>query len=256
MTIDTRRRALNADIAPVSSPALLGSQSTAGRRLIELRGVTKKYRLGDEVVHALDNVSATLAAGEFVAINGPSGSGKSTFAHLIGGLDTPDAGIVIVDGLDLSDVRDHALSDYRNRRVGFVFQSFNLQVHETALENVMMPLVFAKVARAKRRTRARECLEAVGLGDRVQHTPAQLSGGQRQRVAIARALVMNPSIVIADEPTGNLDSSRGAEIIDLLVRLNRERGVTLLVVTHDDQIARRADRVLTICDGRITEEQR
>jgi putative ABC transport system ATP-binding protein len=147
------------------------------------------------------------------------------------------------------------LSRYRNRRVGFVFQSFNLHPHETALENVMMPLVFARVSRKKRQARARVCLEAVGLGDRARHRPAQLSGGQRQRVAIARALVTRPSIIIADEPTGNLDSARGSEIIALLARLNREDGVTLLVITHDDHIARQADRILTISDGRISERR-
>ena len=256
MSTETQRGAVGARIASVLPLGRNDPRAVERRTIVELRGVTRAYRLGDEVVYALNDVSVTIAAGEFVAICGPSGSGKSTLAHLIGGLDTPDAGSVVVDGVHLSDVRDAALSEYRNRRVGFVFQSFNLQAHETALENVMMPLMFAKVSRAKRRVRARACLEAVGLGDRVEHKPAQLSGGQRQRVAIARALALRPAILIADEPTGNLDSSRGAEIVELLVQLNREDHVTLIVITHDEHIARRADRILTISDGRITEPAR
>lgn len=255
MSTDTRDTAPRPSVAP-SYPLAGGEPHAVERRLlIELRGVTRTYRLGDEVVYALNDVSVAVAAGEFVAICGPSGSGKSTLANLIGGLDTPNAGTVVVGGIDLSDARDKLLSDYRNRRIGFVFQSFYLQPHETALENVMMPLVFAKVSRKERRARARACLDAVGLGDRVRHKPAQLSGGQRQRVAIARALAPRPSIIIADEPTGNLDSSRGAEIIELLMRLNRENGVTLIVITHDEHIARQADRVLTIHDGRIREHR-
>jgi putative ABC transport system ATP-binding protein len=255
VSIDTRNVVLDPIMAPASHPADREGRAVAGRPIIELASVTRTYRLGDEVVYALNDVSVTVTAGEFVAICGPSGSGKSTLANLIGGLDTPNAGTVIVDGVDLSHAGDKVLSRYRNRRVGFVFQSFNLHPHETALENVMMPLVFARVSRKKRQARARVCLEAVGLGDRARHRPAQLSGGQRQRVAIARALVTRPSIIIADEPTGNLDSARGAEIIALLARLNRDDGVTLLVITHDDHIARQSDRILTISDGRISERR-
>lgn len=222
--------------------------------LIECSGLTKTYRLGDETVHALDDVSLRIEAGDFVAIAGPSGSGKSTLANVIGGLDRPDAGAVVVDGMDLGKAKDKQLSAYRNSHVGFVFQSFNLQVHETALENVISPLVIGGVGRKKERRRAGlAALEKVGLADRANHRPTQLSGGQRQRVAIARALVNHPSVVIADEPTGNLDSARGAEVMDELVRLNREEGITLIVITHDTRVAERATRVLTIMDGRLSE---
>lgn len=218
--------------------------------VIELKNVTKTYHLGDETLHALDNVTFTVASGEFIAITGPSGSGKSTLANIIGGLDRPTSGTVLVDGNDLSHVRDRKLSDYRNKHIGFVFQSFNLQASQTALENVMLPLIFARVKPKARKARAIECLEAVGLGDRLKHRPNQLSGGQRQRVAIARALATKPSIIIADEPTGNLDSSRGEEIMKLLRELNSQ-GITLLVITHDPAIARQAGRTVQIKDGRI-----
>ena len=222
--------------------------------LIECTGLTKTYRLGDEVVKALDGVTLTIEAGDFVAIAGPSGSGKSTLANVIGGLDRPDSGQVVVDGMNLATARDKQLSAYRNSHVGFVFQSFNLQVHETALENVISPLVIGGVGRKKERRRAGlAALEKVGLADRAHHKPTQLSGGQRQRVAIARALVNNPSVVIADEPTGNLDSARGVEVMEELARLNREDGITLIVITHDTGVAERATRVLTIVDGKVTE---
>jgi putative ABC transport system ATP-binding protein len=218
--------------------------------VIELKNLTKTYHLGDEELHALDSIDCTIQAGEFVAITGPSGSGKSTLANIIGGLDRPTSGTVIVDGQDLSHVRDRALSDYRNRHIGFVFQSFNLQGTQTALENVMLPLVFARIKSKDRKTRAKECLEAVGLGDRLNHRPSQLSGGQRQRVAIARALAIKPSIILADEPTGNLDSARGEEIMKLLKDLNRQ-GITLIVITHDMSIAKQADRIIQIKDGKM-----
>ncbi len=220
--------------------------------IISLSNVTKTYRLGDEVLNALDNISFSVNSGEFVAITGPSGSGKSTLANIIGGLDRPTAGSVIVDDNDLSHVRDRKLSDYRNHHIGFVFQSFNLQGSQTALENVMLPLVFARIKPKERKARAVECLKAVGLGDRLKHRPAQLSGGQRQRVAIARALAAKPNIIIADEPTGNLDSSRGEEIMKLLKDLNKQ-GITLIVITHDMAIARQAGRIVQIKDGHITE---
>lgn len=220
--------------------------------IISLSNVTKTYRLGDEVLNALDNINFSVNSGEFVAITGPSGSGKSTLANIIGGLDRPTSGSVIVDDNDLSHVRDRKLSDYRNHHIGFVFQSFNLQGSQTALENVMLPLVFARIKPKERKARAIECLKAVGLGDRLKHRPAQLSGGQRQRVAIARALAVRPNIIIADEPTGNLDSSRGEEIMKLLKDLNKQ-GITLIVITHDMNIARQAGRVVQIKDGRITE---
>lgn len=218
--------------------------------VIELNGVTKTYRLGDEVLNALDNIDVTIKSGEFVAITGPSGSGKSTLANIIGGLDRPTDGKVVVDGEDLSHVRDRKLSDYRNRHIGFVFQSFNLQGTQTALENVILPLVFARIKQKERKARAKECLEAVGLGDRLKHRPSQLSGGQRQRVAIARALAVKPSIILADEPTGNLDGARGEEIMKLLEDLNKQ-GITLVIITHDMSIAKRANRIIEIKDGKV-----
>jgi putative ABC transport system ATP-binding protein len=222
--------------------------------IIEIKSVTRTYKLGDEVLHALDNVSFSVKKGEFVAITGPSGSGKSTLANIIGGLDKPDNGSIVVDGNDLSHTRDNKLSDYRNQHIGFVFQSFNLQGTNTALENVMLPLVFSRMKSKERKERARQCLEAVGLGDRLKHKPGQLSGGQRQRVAIARALAGNPSIIIADEPTGNLDSARGEEIIKLLKELNK-KGITLLIITHDMSIAREAGRIIEIHDGKLSERR-
>ncbi|CAB4363624.1 MAG: ATP-binding cassette domain-containing protein [Actinobacteria bacterium] len=222
--------------------------------LIECTDLTKTYRLGDDVVKALDGVTLTIDAGDFVAIAGPSGSGKSTLANVIGGLDRPDSGQVMVNGMNLATAKDKQLSAYRNSNVGFVFQSFNLQVHETALENVISPLVIGGVGRKKeRRLAGLAALEKVGLADRAHHKPTQLSGGQRQRVAIARALVNNPSVVIADEPTGNLDSARGVEVMEELARLNREDGITLIVITHDTGVAERATRVLTIIDGKVSE---
>ena len=218
---------------------------------IELKNLTKTYKLGDETLNALDGVDCTIQSGEFVAITGPSGSGKSTLANIIGGLDRPSSGTVVVDGQDLSHVSDRQLSDYRNKHLGFVFQSFNLQGTQTALENVMLPLVFARMKGKDRKARAKECLEAVGLGDRLKHKPSQLSGGQRQRVAIARALAVKPSIILADEPTGNLDSARGDEIMKLLRGLNKQ-GITLIVITHDSSIAKQADRIVNIKDGKVT----
>jgi len=218
--------------------------------VIELKNLTKTYHLGDEVLNALDGIDCTIQAGEFVAITGPSGSGKSTLANIIGGLDKPTTGTVIVDGSDLSHVRDGQLSDYRNHHIGFVFQSFNLQGTQTALENVMLPLVFSRMKSRDRKARAKECLEAVGLGDRMKHKPSQLSGGQRQRVAIARALAVKPSIILADEPTGNLDTARGDEIMKLLRDLNKQ-GITLIIITHDPAIAKQADRVINIRDGKV-----
>jgi putative ABC transport system ATP-binding protein len=222
--------------------------------VIELKSVTRTYHLGGESLNALDNVDLTIQAGDFVAITGPSGSGKTTLANVIGGLDRPTSGSVVVDGNDLARLRDRQLSDYRNRHIGFVFQSFNLQAMDTALENVMLPLVFQKMRPKDRRVRGTECLRAVGLADRIQHKPSQLSGGQRQRVAIARALAIKPSIIIADEPTGNLDSSRGKEIMKLLEELNKQ-GITLIIITHDQGIARQARRAVEIHDGKLVERK-
>ena len=220
---------------------------------VQCSGLHKTYNVGGEEVKALDNVSLTVEKGDFIAICGPSGSGKSTLANVIGGLDQPDAGSVMVDGVDLAQAKDKQLSEYRNSRIGFVFQSFNLQAHESALENVIAPLVIGGVGKKKERhEKGIKALERVGLGDRAKHKPTQLSGGQRQRVAIARALVNDPQLIIADEPTGNLDSSRGADVMKELERLNAE-GITLIIITHDANVADRAKRVLDIRDGRISE---
>jgi putative ABC transport system ATP-binding protein len=222
--------------------------------LIEIRDVTKTYRLGDEEFNALNHVNLAIQPGDFVAVTGPSGSGKSTLANIISGLDRPTSGAVAVDGNDLSKVRDSKLSAYRNKYIGFVFQSFNLQAAQTALENVMLPLIFAGMKSKERKARAEECLKAVGLADRLRHKPSQLSGGQRQRVAVARALATNPSVIIADEPTGNLDSVHGEEIIRLLKDLNKQ-GITLIVITHDANIARQAHRIVEIYDGKLTDHR-
>ncbi len=220
--------------------------------LIELKNVTKTYKLGDETLNALDNVSFSVKPGEFIAITGPSGSGKSTLANIIGGLDHPNSGSVTVDGNQLDHTRDNKLSTYRNQHIGFIFQSFNLQGTNTALENVMLPMVFGHIKNKERKARAKECLEAVGLGDRLKHKPGQLSGGQRQRVSIARALALKPKIIIADEPTGNLDSAKGQEIMKLLQDLNKD-GITLLIITHDMNIARQAHRIVEIHDGKLNQ---
>ncbi len=218
--------------------------------VIEIKKITKTYHLGDEVLNALDDVSLNVEAGEFIAIVGPSGSGKSTLANIIGGLDRATSGNVLVDGTDLAQMKDGPMSDYRNQHIGFVFQSFNLSGTQTALENVTLPLVFSRMKAKERKARALDCLQAVGLGDRVNHKPNQLSGGQRQRVAIARALAGKPSIIIADEPTGNLDTARGEEIMKLLRDLNKQ-GITLIIITHDLNIAKQADRIIQIKDGRL-----
>jgi putative ABC transport system ATP-binding protein len=220
--------------------------------LIELKSVSKDYRSGDETLHALASVNLSIKPGEFIAIIGPSGSGKSTLANIIGGLDKPDGGTVSVEGSDLAKASDRELSNYRNKHIGFVFQAFNLQSTYTALENVMLPLVLAGMGAKERKERAKQCLQAVGLADRMQHHPSELSGGQRQRVSIARALAGNPSIIIADEPTGNLDSAKGHEIMELLEGLNK-KGITLIIITHDMDIAKRAGRVLSIHDGVVKE---
>lgn len=208
--------------------------------------------MGDEIVAALNEVNLQIQDGEFVAVVGPSGSGKSTLANMIGGLDKPTSGSIVVDGNDLSKTRDNKLSDYRNKKIGFVFQTFNLQAHYTAVENVMLPLLFSKISYKKRKAKAIECLKAVGLGNRMKHKPNQLSGGQRQRVSIARAIANDPEIIIADEPTGNLDSKKGGEIIHLLKTLNKQKKITLVVISHDPAVAREADRVVTLLDGKLS----
>jgi putative ABC transport system ATP-binding protein len=221
--------------------------------MIELRNVTKTYYLGDEKIRALDNVDITIKDGEFVAIVGPSGSGKSTLANIIGGIDVADSGEILIGGQDIGKIRDNALSEYRNKTIGFIFQNFNLQQNYTAVENVAVPLMLGKMSVKERQQRAKKCLEAVGLADRIKHKPHQLSGGQRQRVAIARAIANYPKIIIADEPTGNLDSKKSDEIISLLKDLNRE-GITLIMITHDEKIASQAKRAITILDGKVKEK--
>jgi putative ABC transport system ATP-binding protein len=221
--------------------------------MIKLQDVWRLYHMGEEIINALAGINLEINQGEFVSIVGPSGSGKSTLLDIIGGLDSPTKGSVIVDGQDLSKASDSELSSYRNKKVGFVFQTFNLQPTYNALENVALPLVFAKVPLGKRNQTAREALDTVGLGDRVRHKPSELSGGERQRVGIARALVNNPKILLADEPTGNLDSKARERIMELLTRLNKERGITLVLVTHDLESAKSANRMLQMRDGEITE---
>jgi len=218
--------------------------------VLEARSVTKSYLLDNIEVNALRGVDIEVCRGEMLAIMGPSGSGKSTLMHIVGLLDHPTTGSVTIDGQDVSNMEPNELAAVRNRRIGFVFQSFNLLSRTTAQANVELPLIYAGASGAERARRAREALEKVGLGDRLGHMPNQLSGGQQQRVAIARALVTEPSIVLADEPTGNLDSVSGVEVMMILQRLN-EQGITVVIVTHDARVARHAQRVLHVRDGRI-----
>ncbi len=223
--------------------------------LIEIRGLERHYRMGTEVVRALDGVDLDVERGEYVAIMGPSGSGKSTLMNLIGCLDTPTAGRYRLAGKEVSGMDDAELATIRNAEIGFVFQTFNLLPRTSALANVELPLVYARVPRAERRRRAREALERVGLGDRLGHQPSELSGGQRQRVAIARALVNSPSILLADEPTGNLDSRTSEEIMALVAELN-DAGNTIVLVTHEEDIAAHARRIVRLRDGRVVEDRR
>ncbi len=224
------------------------------RTVLEARSVSKCYHLGEVDVHALREVDLSICEGQMLSIMGPSGSGKSTLMHLIGLLDRPTSGSVVVEGEEVSRMTPNELAAVRNRRIGFVFQSFNLLSRTTALANVELPLVYAGVSGSERTRRARAALERVGLADRLGHLPNQLSGGQQQRVAIARALVTDPSIVLADEPTGNLDSSSGVEVMNILQELN-EHGITVVIVTHDDDVARHSERIVHIRDGRIVRDE-
>jgi len=222
------------------------------RPVIELDEVWKTYRSGSLSVDALRGVTLSVAEGEMIAVIGPSGSGKSTLMHIIGCLDVPTSGTYHLDGLDVSTMSEDQLANVRNRTIGFVFQQFNLLADLNALKNVELPLAYAGVPRTERRRRAAEALESVGLADRIDHRPGELSGGQQQRVAIARALVTEPKVVLADEPTGNLDSASAAEILSVLAGLN-EDGRTVVVITHDAKVAARARRIVPMLDGRFQE---
>ena len=222
--------------------------------MIELKDVAKRYVIGDSVVAALDGVSVKIADGDFLAVVGPSGSGKSTLMNIMGCLDLPDGGEYLLDGLSILGYSQLQLARIRSKKIGFVFQGFNLISKLSALENVELPLVYQNVGGARRKARAQEALERVGLTDRMRHRPTELSGGQQQRVAIARAIVANPSLVLADEPTGNLDSRMGAEILSLFQKLHGE-GSTIVIITHDAHVAAAASRRVHIMDGKITEEE-
>ena len=224
----------------------------SGVHLIEMHELTRVYQLGPQEIYALRGVDLVVGQGEYVAIMGPSGSGKSTLMNIIGCLDRPSAGKYILDGTPVESMNDDELAAVRNKKIGFVFQTFNLLARTTALQNVELPLVYAKIPRVERRQLAEEALAAVGLQERMNHQPNELSGGQRQRVAIARALVNKPSLLLADEPTGNLDSQTGREILDLFRDLHN-RGNSIIMVTHEDDVAREAKRVIHIRDGKIAD---
>jgi len=230
-----------------------GNGAESNGHVIQMEGITKVYDTGKVKVEALRGISLHIERGEFVAVVGPSGSGKSTLMNLIGCLDTPSAGDYQLRGKPVAGLSREALAEIRNRHVGFVFQNFNLLPQISAYENVEMPLLFGGVSRRERRRRVTEVLERVGLGDRMEHKPTELSGGQMQRVAVARALAMDPDIVLADEPTGNLDTTSGADIFTLFGEL-WEQGRTMIIITHDPALARRASRVVEIRDGRITSD--
>ena len=225
-----------------------------GQPLIHAQDLRKTYVVGDQVVHALDGLNLDIHTNEYVALMGPSGSGKSTLMNMLGCLDSPTSGSYMLNGQDVSRLEDDALADIRNREIGFVFQTFNLLPRYTALENVALPMVYAGIGKAGRMARAEEVLHQVGLGDRMDHRPNELSGGQRQRVAVGRALVMKPSIILADEPTGNLDSSTSSEVMELFGDIHKA-GNTVILVTHEEDIAACAHRTVRLRDGRVESDR-
>lgn len=222
--------------------------------IIHLKSITKFYQVGDEQVHALNGIDITISKNEYVAIMGPSGSGKSTLMNIIGCLDTPTSGLYELNGINVSGMNDNELAKVRNKEIGFVFQTFNLLARSDVLHNVELPLIYAGINSFERKKLARAAIERVGLSDRIHHKPNELSGGQRQRVAIARALVTHPSILLADEPTGNLDSKTGEEIMRLFDELHRE-GNTVILVTHEEDIARHARRRIKLLDGKVEKDE-
>ena len=224
------------------------------RPVIDVQEASRVYRISDELqVRALDRVSLRIAAGEFVAVMGHSGSGKSTLMNVLGCLDAPTSGRYLLDGVDVRDIPEDDLADLRNRKIGFVFQNFNLIARTTALVNVELPLAYAGMTRPARRERATRALRSVGMGDRLHHTPAELSGGQQQRVAVARAIVTNPAMILADEPTGNLDSASGEDVMRIFEQLHAQ-GRTIVLITHEAEVAARAQRIVRLADGRILDD--
>ncbi len=224
-------------------------------KMLSIKNVTKIYN-GEEIqTQALNNVSFEVDKGEFVAIMGPSGSGKSTLMHILGALDLPTSGSYSINGVNIEKMKEDELSEIRNKKIGFVFQAYNLLSRTSALKNVMLPMVYAGIKRKEQENRAREMLKLVGLENKLNNKPNQLSGGQKQRVAIARALVMNPDIILADEPTGNLATSQSEEIMDIFTDLN-QKGHTIIIITHEEDIAKKTKRIITLVDGKITEDKR
>ncbi len=242
-------------MATTLQPDIPAASTAADDVVIRVEDAHKYYDLGETKVHALRGVSVDIARGEFVAIMGASGSGKSTFMNILGCLDKPTTGRYLLDGVDASGLSKNELAAIRNRKIGFVFQGFNLLSRTTALENTELPTLYSRMPREERERRARSALELVGLGDRVDHFPSQLSGGQQQRVAIARALVNQPALLLADEPTGNLDSRTSVEIMDIFQKLNEERSITIVVVTHEHDIAQFAKRNIIFRDGKIRRDE-
>src|SRR4030042_3513566 len=229
----------------------MNKMAKADKPIIELKDVWKIYQMGDVEVVALSGLSLAVKKVEFVSIMGPSGSGKSTAMNMIGALDIPTKGQILLEGLDIAKFSESDLAQLRGRKVGFIFQQFNLIPTLTAIENIMLPMIFQNIPRQERVVRARKLLELVDLGDRIYHKPTELSGGQQQRVAIARSLANNPDVVLADEPTGNLDSKTGGTVMDFLKKLHETEGKTIIMVTHDEDIAKRADRIEYLLDGRV-----